>query len=599
MKKQDCTHWNNNNELNGLLFFAQTIDEMLFDYTLDSYKPLALNSHLLCHEVLSTISEIKNGFIPQKNLQPVLEELKWSLEKDEAAKELIGNKFDIYFEKIKPTDAKLNEIASIVEFILNLFDNRKYFNKITSVLSDLIVDGKKKEKIRLLTGSFLSELINHGYHPNHIYYQNYNFFFNPSKKDKIENNEEIQNFFNLFDFEENVFTVVFLGGIIFKNFKNLLNSFNIVVTKTYNCFSRMQDDIDFKNSRQQNESFIICSKVKSLDHHSAREEAEDTIGQASGLFNFFHHKEKPYVYDKCVVQRNSDNYVVIIDKPTKSILKTKHDENAFEAAVSLEKTISVLRLSFESTYRFSRSIELHSAALSSNAIENQFLDLWASLETILPKNSESNKDRIVQISESLVPFLQLNYITKQLEELSKDFSFWNKEFYEQVIGEIPNSDSYNDLEKIGALVSLDSCLPLREKFYKELDVFPLLKYRLYSLHEAFCNADNIAKCLKNHETKINWHIRRIYRIRGLIIHSGKKPSYTSILIENLHNYLDILLKKIVDLSENKKINTIEHAIFETKSLMEFQMRLLHKHKGEKLTEDNFKEALLGENKTSA
>ena len=43
------------------------------------------------------------------------------------------------------------------------------------------------------------------------------------------------------------------------------------------------------------------------------------------LFNFFHHKEKPQLNNTSIVSRTSDNYVVVIDKPIKSILKTKNE----------------------------------------------------------------------------------------------------------------------------------------------------------------------------------------------------------------------------------------------------------------------------------
>ena len=594
MRYLDTKHWNNTDDLSGLLFFAQTIDEMLFDYTLDSYKPLALNSRLLCIETLSTINEINNGFIPHKSLQSVLEELKWSLSTDVAAQKLLGIKFNLYLDSIKPNDFKIQETENIVEFLYNALKDRKYLTQITDSLLEYVIEGKKKTKIRSLTSSFLTELINYGYHPNHIYFQNSAFFFNPQKRPEIKEPQELKEFFNIFNFEENEFTLVFIGGIVFRNFRNTLNSHDIVVTKKYNCFSRIAEDIAFKNSREQNESFIICSKVTGLDHHSARESIEILLGQISGLFNFYYHKEKPIISEKCVVKRNSDNYVVIIDKPTKSVLKSKSDESPFEAAKSVEKTLEILRLHPESTYRFARSIELHSTALTSMAIENQLLDLWASLETLLPKSSESNKDRIVQICDSLIPFLQLNYISKQFEELYKDLNYWNSIETENVIKKIPNSADFSDIEKIGALVALDSNVNLRTELYEKMEEFPLLKNRIYTLHEAFNSPENIQKTLDNHSLKLNWHIRRIYRVRGLIIHSGKYPSYTSLLIENLHTYLDLFLKRIIDLTKKRTVQTIEQAVFETRMTLDFQLNLLIKHKGEALTEINFKEALLGE-----
>lgn len=595
MRNLETKHWKQAKELEGLLFFAQLVDEMLFDYTLDSYKPMALNSRLLCIECFETIEEVKNGYIPIKSLQSVIEELKWSLNKDLAAESIFGVKFKLYIDKLKPTEIKLNELENIVNFFYNSFEERKYLEKIIELLTALIIDGKQKDKIKSLTSLFISELINYGYNPNYIDYKNFIFFFNSTKGNKIEDSKIISDYFKIFDFEIKEFTVVFIGGIIFRNFKDTLNSFDIVVTKTYNCFSTMTEDTAFQKSRSQNESFIICSKIEAYDHHSAREKAENLIGQISGIFNFYHHKIKPEIMDKTVVCRNADNYVVIIDKPTKSILRAKFDEHPTDAAKSVERTLSKLKLSRESTYRFARSIDLHSAALSTNALENQLLDLWAALETLLPKSMESNKDRIVQICDSLIPFLQLNYLHKQLAQLLKDMEFWNSVKTHEVLNKIPNANKLTNLEKIAAFISLESTLELRMEIYKELTNYPLLKNRLYSLHEVFKTTESIEKLLKMHETKINWHLRRIYRVRGLIIHSGKYPSYTSILIENLHTYLDLFLNKVIELSIEKKIDTIEQAVFETEITLKFQLELLKKHKSEKLTIDNFKEALLGEN----
>lgn len=594
MRYLNTDHWKSSESLEGLLFFSQLVDEMLFDYTLDSYKPLALNSRLLCIECFETIEEVRNGFIVKRNLQSVIEELKWSLSKDKAAEAIFGPKFQMYVDRLKPNDAKLNEVADIVGFFYNSFNERQYIGKLIEILSELIVSGKNKEHIRSLTGSFITELVNYGYNPNHIYFQNNNFFFNPLKRAKIESPAEIKEFFKIFDFNEKEFTVVFIGNIIFRSFINTMNSYNIVVTKTYNCFSSLQDDLDFKKDKKPNASFIICSKVKAFDHHSAREFAEELLGKISGLINFYHHKAKPEILAKVVVSRTSDNYVVVINKPTKSILKTTSDEWPNEAAKSVQKVLTSLHLDRESTYRFSRSIDLHSAALASTSLENQLLDLWAALETLLPKIMDSNKDRIVQICDSIIPFMQLDYIKKQLIQLIKDMNFWDEKETSEILSQIPNSSGYSELEKIASFVCLESNKNLRLIIYSKLSSYPLLKNRIYSLHESLKTTESINKLLTVHETKINWHIRRIYRVRGLIIHSGKYPSYTSLLIENLHTYLDLFINKIIELSASRKIYTIEQGILETQIALDFQVGLLKKHKGESLTEENFREALLGE-----
>ena len=593
MRKPNSSHWKNTEELEGLLFFAQLIDEMLFDYTLDSYKPLALNSRLLCIECISTIEEVKNGFMPKKNLQSILEELRWSLDKDLGAKQLLGKKFDFYLNQLKPNDIKLNELDNVINFLYNHFNDQKYLEQIKLTLKTLIQEKKEKSKIKYLTGSYLTELINYGYHPNHINYQNYNHFFNPLKKNKIDKLEDLDDFFSIFNFEASEYTVVFIGSILFKEFKKTLNTYDVVVTKTYNCFSKIKEDIDFERSRLPSESFIICSKVKDLDHHSARESSEKFLGQVTNLFNFFHHKQKPDIKDKCIVSRNDDNYVVVIDKPIKSVLKTKNDEYPDIAAKSVEKVLESLMLRMESRYRFSRSIDLHSAALTATALENQILDLWAALETLIPKSIESNQDRIVQISEKLIPFLQINYIEKQFKEVLSDLKNWDKDYIDELLGKVKSGTSANDLEKISALITLSDNKDLRIELYDKLTDYPLLKNRIYSIHELLNSPKSIKKALKNHEIKVNWHLRRIYRTRSLIVHSGSYPTYTPILIEHLHNYLDILISKIVELVGEMSINTIEQVILEVKIILDYHNDLLEKHQSEELSIENYKESLLG------
>lgn len=594
MKKYDTSHWQNVDKLEGLLFFSHLVDEMLFDYTLDSYKPSALNSRLLCIECIECIEEIRSGYISPKNIQSVVEELKWSLSKDIAAKDIFGAKFEQYINRLNPSEIKLNELENIVKLIYNSFQSRKYLNAVIKCLTNLIIEGKQKQKIRSLTAVFITELINYGYNQNYIYYQNSKFFFSKTSVLKIDTSDIIKDFFELFNFENKEFTVIFKGGVIFNSFKGTLNEFNIVVTKNYNCFSKLPEDLAFKDSLMSEETFIICTKIEALDHHSARESIGNLLDQVCGIFNFFHHDNKPQILDKTIVSRTDDNYVIVIEKPIKAMLKNRFDVNWSIAAKSVENTLKNINLTKESTFRFARSIDLHSAALTASATENKLLDLWAALETLLPKNDESKKDRIVQITESLLPFLQLNYTHKLLNDLHNDLILWNQPKTEEILAKLSLPSNFTILEKMGALVSLNETKSVRGEFYIALDEFPLLKNRLYTLHESFKSTEDIVKTLKGHETKLAWHIRRIYRTRGEIIHSGKYPSYTPTLIENLHSYIDLLLNKIIELSCSKKANSIEQVVLEIDIALQFQSDLLKKHARKELTVANFREALLGE-----
>ncbi|HDR1891185.1 TPA: hypothetical protein QB628_000001 [Pasteurella multocida] len=65
---------------------------------------------------------------------------------------------------------------------------------------------------------------------------------------------------------------------------------------------------------------------------------------------------------------------------------------------------------------------------------------------------------------------------------------------------------------------------------------------------------NLVIC--NHSERIKWQIRRIYRARNIIVHTGNTPEYTYVLIEHIHNYLDILLSTLIKLSSLKRISSV-------------------------------------------
>ena len=69
--KLSAPRWDNTNgDLDGLLYFGQRLDEMLFDFSIDLYKAPVLNTHFLLTEYISVY---KNAEIDNKYLIIILE----------------------------------------------------------------------------------------------------------------------------------------------------------------------------------------------------------------------------------------------------------------------------------------------------------------------------------------------------------------------------------------------------------------------------------------------------------------------------------------------------------------------------------------------
>lgn len=121
MKQYDLRNWTISEETEGLLFFAQRMDEILFDYTVDSYKGRMLNSFMLIIEALKTIADIESAKIESAHLKYVIEELNWSLQQDIVVHQLLENEKELF---IPISFDENNKDYTLIKNILKLLSNK-------------------------------------------------------------------------------------------------------------------------------------------------------------------------------------------------------------------------------------------------------------------------------------------------------------------------------------------------------------------------------------------------------------------------------------------------------------------------------------------
>ncbi|MCQ8131058.1 hypothetical protein, partial [Methylomonas rivi] len=119
MKFRSLHKWDNIPESKGLIYVAQLLDELLFEFTLDTYKPSAMNTSLLVREALSTIDLIKSGVIKRPNINHVLDELCLNLKKDEVAKSLITVDLGELLDSLYSKNSTYDSLTTTVELLNN------------------------------------------------------------------------------------------------------------------------------------------------------------------------------------------------------------------------------------------------------------------------------------------------------------------------------------------------------------------------------------------------------------------------------------------------------------------------------------------------
>lgn len=300
------------------------------------------------------------------------------------------------------------------------------------------------------------------------------------------------------------------------------------------------------------ETYVATRPFEALDPFSAVKAAEDKIELASTLTVLYHHKEKPNWASTCLLI-DIDQHVSRVYAPKINVMHKCIDLKKEKAAKSLNVLINGFSMSHPSFSKFDRAVGLHALALGSDSHENQLLNLWIALETLVPSNI--GRSKISQITDGIYPFLALSYFPRLLERLVSDIFVWNRSMILKHLKNVPGTSMSQKLVRI---LILPEFKEKKEEFYGSFLDFYLLRNRCYAMEQFLTKPKETLKSLKVHEQRVSWHIRRIYRTRNMIVHAGRTPTYLEVLIENLHDYLDIVMSKLVDFTvEGGRINSLE------------------------------------------
>lgn len=552
MRYRSLRKWDAVAKSGNLLYFAQLLEELLFDYSLDTYKPSAMNTSLLCIEALEIIFEINEGSIKRPNLQHILDELAENLKKDAVSKELISIDLDGIRAVLKNPKAGFHDKKVVVELLSRQIILPKYKKKNEDLLIlSILSKNCSMSDIRSLTRSYITTLINIGYSSRYIYNLVHQFFFYGSNR--IVGNAAIAEFINKFTSDSSEYLILYRGSQIFQKIGRSCDRFDISITKD---ISSIEFDISSHNFSLRNDEVYICvDKIKAKDEFSAKVRADELLDLLSTLYTLFHHKQHLGYLRNCIT----------INKENGSIQKSKQSINTMYkcidlmpdiAAIKLNNFISEFSLNNTSFEKFTRSVELHSLALASDSRENQMINLWIALESIIPTKSDNkNISNIEHIVSSVIPFLSISYLDRLISRFSKDLLYWNKSLIKKMISDIAGKGV---TEKLVKLMALPEFKIKRKELLAEFRDFHLLSDRFSYFCTILSNPNNVANLLNTHNQRVEWQIRRIYRARNLIVHSGKTPSYTDILIENTHDYLDVVMGGLMKLATSPKaISSIE------------------------------------------
>ncbi len=455
MKAFNFTHWNLSEANRGLLFFAQSLEEMLFHYGHDSLKVPALNFRSLCVEVHNTIKKIDAEIIDKGNMRPLFEELRTSYDHDPIVKRLFGDDFSSLFfiqnasgeierkcsdiNKDPSSEASIKRIKRVVKFLLTDMDlNDRYFvelkKSITEIIKGQSFSVHEQSNLYHLSRILLTELINRDYSQEFIYWTVNDIFYNHQKP--INSIDETLNlFWSHFDFKEKEYAVILpLKVAAFQ--KHLIYFKNVSV--------HSNDKGLFGASCK----WVIELTISAMDQYKAQTNAIALISFFTSLLQYNNHRSKSYSANRAIVTLSNTGQIYYLQTPLMPIRR----RDVLSDEKNNEKIASMVTNFAFSPSKLVSVIGLHSSAINSNDITNQLLNLWTIVEVLVPTEPKNSFSKINQICNTVTTVLNSQYIYSLTAQLLADLQNCIPGVTEGKLEKIHEGNS--DVEKIVAILVL-------------------------------------------------------------------------------------------------------------------------------------------------
>lgn len=568
MKQGKIDHWSDIDGCNNLLFFAELVNELLFDYSIPSNRISTLNCHYLCKDALDAINGIENHGVPQGTLKPIMEELYSELGKAPSFK---GDKNPLtYF--IKYHDSKAIIAKNLTEmnyydfkrttYAINkvFFSGNSYYEDLKTRIIKIVKDNEndKQQDLYRLTKSMLTELNNTGYDLRYIYRVMHQVFWNKMKP--VNSPDTIDLFFSAFDFIRRDYNVVFrVKHAKMSRFLKFIDEL------------KLQDDIQTKCKDQNCKRFLTKKKDEkyltvtrtALDPFSAEVAARFLIEDNIAVYRLFDHN---YTYrfssapsgifenDKFYRSESSINAV----KHKKTPTDRQIDESLNLINLAINK--ATYPIDYHDLFSLLSAIKYHSHSLDSYSEENQLLDFWAIFETVLDISNEHTADRINQVCLFLVPILKRKYIFSLFDQLADDIRDYDLDIFKHIVNNA--TDKKEIVQKICEFVLLPEKELERKNVTNSISNYPLLIERILYYGDKLKSPKLVHAFVEKHAERVKWQVMRVYRNRNLIIHNGEKMPYLNLLIENLHSYVDDFLSYTIhNMAEGNNFESMFQGLF--------------------------------------
>lgn len=529
---------NNDFFSNSQKFFLQRSLEILDNKTIPSYSLKYLNSHIAIQELIEVADNTQKNVYPSnehfKNLftecnKFIAQDPTFNFDESTVFKKLLQKTLNDYGKK-----ENLNMLISKLN-VENMQLEEKYLSWIVSGIKHSIQHGDLKT-LDSLCNYFISELINcYGWSTRGIFIQYHKMIESSTNQPSTTN--AFSTFFNIVSKEREKYTCYFqVKNQLNPDYLSSLNSVDIFYEKGTDLLA--SNNTEFTENLNESKIYLF-EEVYSYDFMGAVDSAWDNLTKKFGLLDFFNHNKIQLIEQATVLVENDNTFCKRNIIPTIFLVKNKSNgsQNQLDTFLSLDENTK---------QKIHNCFEFIKNSKDSKSTETKFINQWVALESIASSNQY--KSIFINISEVVNTML-----------FSRNFYIQINDFYKMcrnanipVPYNILNSGTKNLSDFLKYILDDEVAITNHCSTYSEI-----LHYRCKEIIKLINTPLNTEKYITSHYQKIDWHLRRLYRVRNSLAHSGETKQNIILFFNHLNFYLENLISEIIYRMDKNNFNDIE------------------------------------------
>lgn len=542
-------NWSTSFNHEGLLFFVQRMQEMLYHFSSDIHRAPVHNTATLMYEFHNTYNEVKCGKVKEYQLAPIFEELRHSFHSDKILRRKMGDAFieSIFQQMLSCSDAnRIDLVNYISEAILP-----NYFQWTAEYLFEQIPNGSHKIEIEKGARSLIADLVMRGYTGEFIYNYIEQFFIHK----ELASLDDLKDFFNRFDFQTRTYKVYIQISDRMEPYFSILNERLDLI---------FEDDGNFSSIVKRKKHTICYFEIEALDYYGAIDTAYQKINVFLKYYRFLADKRTYLLYKFGAVWDNDEGKMYFLPIIPTSFKTMEFQKGDVEPEMIDAIILGIQDNGAEGMDNFNRVLVLHNNALQQQLPKDGFVNLWSILEVLCPQGDANSK--LDPIMYSILPVLQDGYFERVFDTIFDDLK--DNLPPDEIENLLNLLTGHSGTEKIAAFCLLPEHEQLREQIFQKLSNYPLLRHKIYSIYLLKDNKQEFYALTKHYNQRVKWHFYRLYRARNAIVHSGEVSRNVRVLGEHLHSYIDCVLFEIAfKLADNQCLQNISNIFMDTRLLL--------------------------------